>query len=92
MNQPLVEKPESPDRSAPFTEMARALVHNKGQGFGGAVVIVPPDNGGESIELLLLDSRGDPAQFWATVKSRLELRLREIDDRRNSLAGNFGGR
>lgn len=92
MNQPLVEKPETPSRSAPFTEMARALEHNKGQGFGGAVVIIPPDGGGESIELLLLDSRGDPAQFWATVKTRIDIRLSELDDKRRGVAQGFGSR
>lgn len=88
MSEPLVERPE-PKTSEPFSEMARAIIHNAGQGFGGAVVIVPPAGGGEPIELLLLDSSADVSQFFATVQSRISIRLQNLDDKQR-IAGGLG--
>lgn len=47
--------------------------------FGGAAVIIPPANGGRPVELLLLDASSDPAQFWATVQTRISLVVSELD-------------
>lgn len=81
-------KNEAADR---FTAMAISIVHNAGNNFGGACVIIPPANGGEPIELLILDLKADPAQFWATIKTRIEIKLAELDElRRNNQA--FGRR
>lgn len=81
----------SDDPSVPFDLMHHRIVHNAANAFGGAAVIVPPEGGGESIEILLLDSKGDPAQFWSTVRSRIEIKLAELDAaQRNQTA--FGGR
>lgn len=90
MTQPLVEQLEQ-KTSAPFSEMARSIEHNAGQGFGGAVVIVPPAGGGEPIELLMLDSSGDVAQFFSTVQSRIAIRLQLLDDKQR-IAGGVGFR
>ena len=74
-----------------FRTMAQAIDHNAGETFGGAAVIIPPANGGEPIELLILDLKADPAQFWSTIKTRIEIKLAELDDlRRNNQA--FGRR
>ena len=90
MDQPLIERPEQVT-SKPFHEMARAIEHNAGQGFGGAVVIVPPANGGGSIELLMLDSQGDVAQFYSTIMSRIQVALEGLKDKQR-VAGGFGMR
>ncbi len=74
-----------------FHAMADNIDHNGGSNFGGACVIIPPENGGEPIELLILDLKADPAQFWATIKTRIEIKLAELDElRRNNQA--FGRR
>jgi hypothetical protein len=53
------------------------------------VVIVPPAGGGENIEILMLDSRADIAQFWSTIQTRITIRVGEIDQKAR---GAFGGR
>lgn len=84
-----VQKNEAAER---FRVMAARIDHNDPTTFGGAVVIIPPANdGGESIELLILDLKADPAQFWSTIKTRIEIKLAELDEgRRNRQA--FGQR
>ena len=74
-------KNEAADR---FTAMAAAIEHNASATFGGAVVIIPPINGGEPIELLILDLKADPAQFWSTIKTRIEIKLAELDEKQRS--------
>lgn len=59
--------------------MAQIIDHNTDTKFGGAVVIVPPENGGEAIELLILDNSSAPGQFWATLKTRCDMALDAIN-------------
>ena len=61
-----------------FTKMAARITHNQDATFGGAAVIMPPANGGEPIELLILDSKSDPAQFWGAILSRAQLEVNTI--------------
>lgn len=75
-------------RAQPFRKMADAIDHNKGSTFGGAAVIIPPGDG-EIIEVLLLDSQGDVAQFLATVGQRLKNIAQKLDDDARRLGG-FG--
>ena len=77
-------EPSAPEAAQRFTAMAAAIEHNAGATFGGAVVIIPPTNGGEPIELLILDLKADPAQFWSTIKTRIEIKLAELDERQRS--------
>jgi len=86
----LVE-PQRNEAAERFTAMAASIEHNPIATFGGAVVIMPPLNGGEPIELLILDLKADPAQFWSTIRTRIDIKLAELDEtRRNTTA--FGGR
>ena len=65
----------------PFTKMATRVKHNTGSTFGGACVIVFPTTSNfnlEPIELLILDSKGEPAQFLATLRTRLDMVMQEI--------------
>lgn len=76
----------------PFTKMAERVAHNTDSTFGGACVIVFPTTANfqlEPIELLILDSKGEPAQFLATLRTRLDMLKDEIaaKDRQG-----FGGR
>lgn len=66
-----------------FDRMSKLLAENKTAGFGGAAVIVFPQTGAttpiEPIELLILDGKGDVAQFLATLVTRLEMVKQEIN-------------
>ena len=64
-----------------FTRMADRIKHNADATFGGACVIVPPGDG-KPIELLLLDATGDEAQFYATIMTRLQMAVSEIEARK----------
>jgi hypothetical protein len=67
-----------------FHAMADRIDHGVERGtFGGAAVIIPPNKSGheQPIELLMLDANADPAQFLSTILSRLQIMLREIEDR-----------
>lgn len=75
----------------PFTRMAERIAHNADATFGGAVVIIPPGTQGEPIELLMLDKQGDPAQFWSTILTRIQVVMDGLRDKERSMAG-FGRR
>ena len=76
-----------------FARMSRLIIDNTHANFGGAAVIIPPSVTGteKPIEVLLLDSSGDPAQFLSTILSRIQIMLREIEDKQR-MTGAFGGR
>lgn len=65
--------------SSCFRKMAERIDHNADSRFGGAAVIVPPQQGGDVIELLILDEKGDPAQFWGTILTRAQLEVGRIE-------------
>lgn len=57
--------------------MATRVRNNGPEEFGGVILIIPPpsDDGraGEPIELLLIDPKRDPANFWSTARAKLEI-------------------
>ena len=55
-----------------FVDMADRINRTPEGEFAGAAVIVPP-GGGDPITLLLVDPKQDIVQFFATVKSRVEI-------------------
>lgn len=89
--QPLIEKYQS-DVAAALRRMADHVDRNKeANSFGGLAVIIPPENGGEPIELLILDSQADIAQFYSTLQSRITIRVLNLDETRKRQQA-FGGR
>ena len=74
-----------------FRVMADKIDHNVGSSFGGAAVIVPPLNGGAPLDILILDSTADPAQFWSTVLTRAQIVLKALEDQK-ALQQGFGRR
>lgn len=70
MNQPLIET-QKLDVATILRKMADHLDRNKEANFGGCAVIVPPSTT-ETIEVLILDSNGDAAQFIATILTRIQ--------------------
>ena len=75
--EPLVQKKQH-DVSVRYRLMADRLDHNAEAPFGGSCVIYPPSGGGDPIELLMLDSKGDPAQFWSTISTRIQIVLEDL--------------
>lgn len=70
MNQPLIES-QKLDVATILRRMADHLDRNKEASFGGCAVIVPPSTN-ETIEVLILDSSGDAAQFLSTILTRIQ--------------------
>lgn len=83
--QPLVERPDQKIAER-FRVMAEWIERNPAE-FGGACVIVPP-GGGEGIEFLLIDARGDVSQFFGAVTTKVQVMLEELKERqRHRLQG-----
>lgn len=65
------------DPATALETMAQRVRANKADEFAGCIVIIPPETadgkGGETIELLLIDPKRDPASFWSTVKAKAEI-------------------
>lgn len=92
------QSPKGQDQIASdkLERMAARVQTNFGNAFGGVVVIVPPAGpqggfGGDAIELLMLDESGNPAQFWSTLKTRIDMTLSELQEKERQLTG-FGRR
>ncbi len=62
-----------------FRKMAARLDHNSADEFGGCFLIIPPKDGGEVIETLILDSRQDPVQYWTLLKTKCETEIVRLD-------------
>ena len=72
-------------------ELADRISQNDGASFGGAFLVAPPEGGGDILSTLIIDSRVDPAQFFALLKTKCEMALNELlDQQRNQTA--FGRR
>lgn len=71
--------------------MAERIDHNKDAGFGGACVFVPPQGMGDPIEILILDTGSEVAQFYSAVASRIE-RAMETLRQQNQAASVYGRR
>lgn len=93
MNEPLIQQPDTTSHAQPFQDMAARLCRNADQAFGGAFVVIPPANGGDPLEALILDPKQDPATFWTLLKTKCDLAIGELDQKaRNQQAGTFGRR
>lgn len=81
MSEPLIQDQNRPMEAvaALFDAMAARIRLNKDNSFGGAFVIIPPDNGGEPIVTLILDDKQDPAQFYTLLKVKAEAQIVQID-------------
>lgn len=92
MNEYLQEVPhprEQPKPSDMFRRMADRMDLNEKDGFGGAFVIVPPKDGGEPRETLILDAGVNPEVFWTVVKRACEDEIAKISEKQRMDQG-FG--
>lgn len=60
--------------------MADRIERNDPAEFGGALLLVPPD-GGDPVELLLIQPTRDLALFWSTVNSLVQIKAREFEEK-----------
>ena len=75
-----------------FTKMAAALEHNADAGFGGCFVICPPNDGGDPLEVLILDNRQDAAQFWILLQSKCQAQIAALDSANRQQQAGYGRR
>lgn len=81
MTEIIDEYPEGkPTIADAFRKMAKRIDHNAADGFGGAFLIVPPANGGDAIDTLILDTLQDPAQFWLLLKTKCDIQIQKLDN------------
>jgi hypothetical protein len=85
------DETQLPSNSERFRKMAERIDHNKDAGFGGACVFVPPQGMGDPIEILILDTGSEAAQFYSTVATRLQIALDKLTNQ-NQAAGVYGRR
>lgn len=87
--QPLIERPDL-KLAERFRAMADRIERNPSE-FGGACVIIPPSTGsggaGEGIEFLLIDSKGDVAQFYGAILTKVQVVMEEMKDQSRRLQG-----
>jgi hypothetical protein len=65
--------------SEPFTVMAQRIERNPE--FGGAVVIVPPGQGEEAMQWLIVDDKADILRFWIKLKTDIDATIQRLDER-----------
>lgn len=71
-----------------FASMAERIRHNQDSStFGGAWVIIPPGEGGIPMETLILDSKGDPAQFYMLLMAKSKNALDELQTKERMRQG-----
>jgi len=85
------DEAQIPSNADRFRKMAERIDHNADAGFGGACVFIPPSGMGDAIEVLILDSANDPAQFYSTVATRLQIALDKLTNQAQ-VAGVYGRR
>jgi hypothetical protein len=78
----MTDIPQDDDPSVHFSAMAQRIIHNAGGEFGGAAVIISP--GGIQIEVLMLGAGSDEAQFLSTIKTRIDIKLAEVDEKQRN--------
>jgi len=77
--QSLIDKPKNPAAES-LRRMADRIERNAADGFGGCVVIIPPEGAGAPIEMLTICDQADIAQFYANINARVQARVSELQD------------
>ena len=62
-----------------FRRMADDVERNADAGFGGAFVVVPPENGGEPFDTLILGASKDPGDFYVLLTSKCKTEIAAVD-------------
>lgn len=83
------DPPKPPTDADRFANMAKRIEHNTNSVFGGAFVICVPGGNVDPLEALILDSKGDPAQFLMVLQAKIQAVLAQIQDQERKMGG-FG--
>ena len=89
--QQLIERPEH-GAAAILRRVADQIDKLNADVFGGVAVIVPPQDGGEPVEFLIIDPKKNAAQFYATVKTRIENQIGDLEGQQQQARAGFGRR
>lgn len=71
--------------AAAFRKMADDIERNIEAPFGGAFVVVPPEDGGDMLSTLILDNRQDATQFWIFLKTKSEFEVSVVDEKKRQV-------
>jgi hypothetical protein len=63
-----------------FRAMADRIERNSTDAFAGAVVIIPPEGGGDPVEILQLDSKPSPSEFWGLIKFKADVAVSDLSN------------
>lgn len=72
-----------------FGDMQRKVIENADNGFGGAVVIFGPD--GNPVEWMMVNREADPALFWGTVQTQVNIRMQQLKEDSSRQQSGWGG-
>lgn len=72
--------------AAILRRMADTLEKNNNAFFGGLAVIIPPQ-GGEAIEVMILDPATNLPQFWSLIQTRMQLSIKALDEPQRGWTG-----
>jgi hypothetical protein len=72
-------------------DRADSIERNGNEAFGGCFVVIPPEGGGEPVDVMVLDRRHDLAFFWNSVISKCQFELAAVEQQQRSGQG-FGRR
>ena len=87
---PLVEdKAATLAAALAFQRMTDRINKNRDADFGGAVVIFPPENGGDPVDMLMFTKQA-PAAFWILLKTMVEARIVELDRSNQPMGRPYG--
>jgi hypothetical protein len=89
--QPLIERP-SHGASDILRRVADQIDRMNADTFGGVAVVVPPAGAGEPIEFLIIDPKKNAAQFYATIKTRIEGQIGDLEVQQRQAQAGFGQR
>lgn len=64
-----------------FRKMADRIEKNSEESFGGCIMIFPPGEGVQPVEILKLDTKPDAAVFWGEVRSKADVAVAELTDK-----------
>ena len=73
------KKQQAEEVARRFDAMAARIRHNGTDQFGGAFVLVPPNNAGNAVEVLQL-ADSNPGLFWMLVKAQVDEQYKQMQD------------
>ena len=89
--QPLIERKEH-GASAILRRLADQIDKMDADKFGGCAVVVPPQDGGDPIEFLIIDPKKNAAQFFGTIKTRIDSEMVALENLQRQQQAGFGRR